>query len=209
MAWPAVAGAAVAAGALAASAALWPAVCERQTSCAGQLAAYLDAALPRSMPYHNQGDPRWGGLAYAGGTLTSKGCGLCCASMALSWWSREEVTPDGLLAAVGESCLTGGLNDMAKFGDAMGAWGVARSGAYYDIGEAVAEARRGRVVFCSVAGRLGARSYGGHIVLLFSPDGSALSLMDPACRENTREWSEAELLSVGGWKYFYSTWKEG
>ncbi len=169
----------------------------------------LDHSLPRDMPYHNQGDPRWGNVSYAGGILTSKGCGLCCASMSLSYWTRDEVTPDKLVAQLGDSCTTGGLNDMRKFRDAFGIYGIVGSDPYYDIGQAIADARSGKTVWCSVRGRLGGQTYGGHIVLLWSPDGERLMLQDPGLRDNTREWSEEELCNVPGWKYFYSIWKDG
>lgn len=202
-------GAFTASTALAATTSLWGAILPRMQSIKERPVVKLDQAIPRTMPYHNQGDPRWGSVGYAGGTLTSTGCGLCSASMALSYWTRDEVTPDELVSILGDSCTTGGLNDMRKFRDAFAQYGLVGSDAYYSIDQAIADARAGKTVWCSVRGQLGAWSYHGHIVLLWSPDGERLMLQDPGLKENTREWPEDELKAVPGWKYFYSVWKDG
>lgn len=71
---------------------------------------------PRSMPAYYQTDPQWSDIDYAGASIGYSGCGLTAAAMSLQWWLRERCTPADLQAAVGDSCTTGGLNDMAKFG---------------------------------------------------------------------------------------------
>ena len=120
----------------------------------------LDHSLPRDMPDHNQGDPRWGNVSYAGGIVTSKGCGLCCASMSSSYWTRDEVTPDKLVAQLGDSCTTRqAINDVPPLssGTLSACTGIVGSDPYYDIGQAIADARSGKTVWCSVRGRLVAK----------------------------------------------------
>ncbi|HIS39968.1 MAG TPA: hypothetical protein IAC12_03885 [Candidatus Aphodovivens avistercoris] len=138
--------------------------------------------------------------------MADSGCGLVSAAMAASWLVKDEVPPDALLDAVGNSCTTGGLNDMAKFGDYMaGAYGIGVSDRYHDPQRAIADAKAGAAVICSVPGRLGDSVYTGHIVVAYWQDG--LRIADPASQGNSsRVWSEAEFAATV-WAYFY-TWEK-
>lgn len=170
-------------------------------------ARYHDLHDPRSMPSFFQTDPRWAGTSYAGATIGSNGCGLTAASMAASWWSRSEVTPQALRDRYGDSCTIGGLNDMAKFRDRLCAdYGLTGSERYYDVNRACDEALAGRTVFASIRGYFGDSWYGGHIVLIWSQDG-AIHVNDPASQGNTRVWSREELARYR-WAYFYSLVKQ-
>lgn len=171
-------------------------------------ARWHDLYDPRSMPSFYQTDPAWSATPYAGGTIGSSGCGLTAAAMAASWWSRSQVTPPDLVARYGDSCITGGLNDMRKFSDRLCQdYGLARSDRYYSISRAMDEARGGSTVFASVRSRFGGGYYTGHIVLIWW-DGANLRVSDPANQSNTRSWSAEELLAQTCWKYFYSLRKE-
>lgn len=165
---------------------------------------------PRSMPAYYQADPAWAGVPYAhGGTIAGNGCGLTAAAMSLEWWTREQWTPARLAAEVGDSCTVGGLNDMAAFAAYARSLGLAASERYWDLERAVADAMGGWTVWVSVSGALGARSYGGHIVLLWRDGAGALRVNDPACEENTRAWSEDEFRRyAGSFKYAISVRKE-
>lgn len=160
---------------------------------------------PKIMPLYLQSDPAWGGLPYAGSDVANAGCGLTAAAMAFSWLVNEDVTPAGLRDEVGDSCTSGGLNDMAKFADyGAQAYGIACSERYYDASRAITDALAGGAVVCSIAGQLGDAWYGGHIVVMWSPDGSDLRIADPASRTNTdRSWGETEI-EEAPWAYFYT-----
>lgn len=169
-----------------------------------------DRLSPRSMPAYYQDNPDWASIPYAhGGTIEGNGCGLAVAAMSLEWWTREQWTPARLAAEVGDSCTVGGLNYMPAFADFARSLGLSTSEQYWDIRRAVADARAGRTVWCAGGGRLGARSYGGHLVLLWRDEAGSLRINDPACPENTRAWTEEEILGAGGyWTYSISVWKE-
>lgn len=165
---------------------------------------------PRTMPAYYQDDPVWASVPYAhGGTIAGNGCGLTTAAMSLEWWTREQWSPARLAAEVGDSCTVGGLNYMPAFADFCRSLGLSATEQYWDIRRAVADARAGRTVWCAGGGRLGVRSYGGHLVLLWCDADGELRINDPACAENTRVWSEDEILAAGSyWTYSISVWKE-
>lgn len=98
---------------------------------------------------------------------------------------------------------------MPAFADHCRSIGLSASEKYWDISRAIADARSRNTVWCAGGGRLGARSYGGHLVLLWCDADGALHINDPACAENTRIWSEDEILAAGSyWTYSISVWKE-
>ena len=172
-------------------------------------ARFHDLNDPRTMPSFLQTDVRWSGSGYAGATIGSNGCGLTAAAMAASWWSRTEVTPLALRDRYGDSCTVRGLNDMSRFCDRLCSdYGLTRSGRFYGVDEAISRAMSGQTVFASLLGHFGDLWVGyGHIVLIWW-DGSQLRVQDPASQANTRPWGAEELSGFGGWKYFYSIWKE-
>lgn len=160
---------------------------------------------PRSMPMYLQADAAWGGIPYASSNLENAGCGLVAASMAFEYLSREPIDPPALLAEVGETCLTGGVNDPGKFCDyAVGKYGFEASDIYWSIDDAVASVSEDSVVFASVSGTFGDNWYGGHIVLIWKVDDSGVWVMDPAHAGNSsRPFSMEELRRVN-WVYFYT-----
>lgn len=182
----------------------WPLVASEVASALSEAVEIIDKAL-YEMPSWYQGDPAWAGLRYAGGTVAGRGCGLCAAAMAASWWSKGDVTPADLIARYGDSCTVGGLNDMQAFSDRLCAdYGLVRSELYFDAWRAVGEAMSGRTVFASLRGRFGDLWIGrGHIVLIWS-DGGSLMVSDPASPANTRAWDPGELTGATTWKYFIS-----
>lgn len=195
--------------ALAAAAAIssfdpWDLMAKEAASALSKSVEVLDEAA-YEMPSWYQGDPAWAGLRYAGGAVAGRGCGLCAAAMAASWWSRGDVTPADLISRYGDSCTVGGLNDMRAFADRLCAdYGLERSGPYFDARRAVDEAMSGRTVFASLRGRFGDLWIGrGHIVLIWS-DGGSLRVSDPASPANTRAWDPGELAGATTWKYFVS-----
>ncbi len=165
---------------------------------------------PRTMPAYYQTDPVWASDPYAhGSTIGAAGCGLTTAAMSIEWWTRQQCTPRHLAQQVGDSCTIGNLNYMPAFADYVRGLGLSASEKYWDISRAIADARSGKTVWCAGGGRLGARSYGGHLVLLWCDADGALHINDPACAENTRIWSEDEILAAGSyWTYSISVWKE-
>lgn len=160
---------------------------------------------PRSMPMYLQADPAWGGVPYAGSDLANAGCGLVAASMAFEYLSREKVDPPALLAEVGDSCLTGGVNDPGKFCEyAVGKYGFEASGIYWNIGEAVASVTEDSVAFASVKGAFGDNWYGGHIVLIWKVDEQGVWIMDPAHAGNSSRPFSMDELERTNWVYFYT-----
>lgn len=173
-------------------------------------ARWHDEHDPRVMPAYYQADPVWASDPYAhGSTIGAAGCGLTTAAMSIEWWTRQQCTPRQLAQQVGDSCTIGNLNYMPAFADYVRGLGLSASEKYWDISRAIADARSGKTVWCAGGGRLGARSYGGHLVLLWCDADGALHINDPACAENTRVWSEDEILAAGSyWTYSISVWKE-
>lgn len=160
---------------------------------------------PRSMPMYLQADPAWGGVPYAGSDLANAGCGLVAASMAFEYLSREKVDSLALLAEVGDSCLTGGVNDPGKFCEyAVGKYGFEASGIYWNIGEAVASVTEDSVAFASVKGAFGDNWYGGHIVLIWKVDEQGVWIMDPAHAGNSSRPFSMDELERTNWVYFYT-----
>lgn len=173
-------------------------------------ARWHDEHDPRVMPAYYQAAPVWASDPYAhGSTIGTAGCGLTTAAMSIEWWTRQQCTPRQLAQQVGDSCTIGNLNYMPAFADYVRGLGLSASEKYWDISRAIADARSGKTVWCAGGGRLGARSYGGHLVLLWCDADGALHINDPACAENTRVWSEDEILAAGSyWTYSISVWKE-
>lgn len=173
-------------------------------------ARWHDEHDPRVMPAYYQADPVWSSDPYAhGSTIGAAGCGLTTAAMSIEWWTRQQCTPRQLAQQVGDSCTIGNLNYMPAFADHCRSIGLSASEKYWDISRAIADARSGKTVWCAGGGRLGARSYGGHLVLLWCDTDGALHINDPACAENTRVWSEDEILGASSyWTYSISVWKE-
>lgn len=172
-------------------------------------ASDIEATAPRAVPLLFQEDERWAGLPYATaeGTVASHGCGLVAASMAASYFAGREVAPPELLAQVGNSCTTGGVNDMGKFCVALaGAYeGVWFSGQLWTSDEALEYVRAGALAFAGMSGQLvdGGKDYGGHVVLVYRVDDSGVWVRDPD-DEGVTEPMALERFEQVNFTYFYA-----
>lgn len=160
----------------------------------------------RTMPLYLQDDPQWGYLPYAGGsTVAESGCGLTCAAMACVYLTNQIVTPLDLHSVVGDSCTIAGVNDMSLFGQYMAAhYQLVTSDMFFDLDRALGEVERGAVVYASLQGLFGERSYGGHIVAIWHIDGERVYIRDPASGANSQRAFTADELRAVEWAYFYS-----
>lgn len=162
----------------------------------------------QTMPFYLQDDPQWAQLPYAGGTIGDSGCGLACAAMAIEFMTTQRTDPRTLADAVGDACLTAGVNDPGKFcawiADHYADYGISHTDIYFNSSDALRDVRDGKMVFASLSGDFGERSYGGHIVLLWRSDGSGIWVRDPMSGANSQTpLTDDEFHSVN-WVYFYS-----
>lgn len=88
-----------------------------------ELATIYDTPAHAEPPLYCQTDERWGGLPYAtaDSTVAESGCGLCCAAMAASYITGEDITPPVLLNLVGNRCIDAGQNHMGRFCEELSA----------------------------------------------------------------------------------------
>lgn len=174
-----------------------------------RLAVVIDRPIAEGahMPLWLQDDPQWAGAPYAGGTLSSHGCGLVCAAMALEGMTAQGITPLQLADSVGDECLTAGVNDPGKFCEWIAShyaeWGIEYSGIYYETDRALADVADGWLVFAGMSGALGSADYEGHVVLLWRADDGAYWLRDPASADNSARSFTADVLAAVDFKYFY------
>lgn len=167
------------------------------------------AAIPTgyNMPLYLQDDPQWGGIEYAGSNISQAGCGLVCAAMAIEYLTNQVTYPRDLVGAVGDTCLTDGVNDPGKFCEyAEGAYGLEGSEIYWRIEEAVAECSDNAVVFAGMRGQIGGQGiyYGGHVVLLWMSEDGVVSVRDPKSGENSQRSFSMDELANTQWLYFYT-----
>ena len=151
------------------------------------------------MPLYLQAEPQWANVPYAGGTIGDSGCGLTCAAMAVTYLTGYEVTPPDLAAAVGDSCLTDGVNDPEKFGQ----WivetypdsGITSTGKLYRLDDALGRVDAGAIAFAGIHnGTLGDAAYKGHVVMIWRHDDAGYWVRDPASGANSaRAFSRDEL----------------
>lgn len=137
----------------------------------------------RGVPLYTQLDERWGGLPYAGGTISTSGCGLMCAAMAWEYLSGDTWTPVQMLNAVGNSCVQEGQNYMPGLCEWMRQQDptLDYTVLYESRERALEEAAGGRMVFACMEGALyeGGREYGGHVVLITGVGGDRVEIHDP------------------------------
>lgn len=170
----------------------------------------LDRPIPEGnhMPLWLQDDPQWADFPYAGGTIGDRGCGLVCAAMAVKYLTVQDVTPPMLADAVGDTCLTGGVNDPGKFcawiAEHYPEYRIEHSGILYRLDDALERVDEGWLAFAGMRGRLGEREYEGHVVLVWRAEDGTYWVRDPASGANSqRAWTREELEEVG-WEYFYT-----
>lgn len=160
-----------------------------------------------NMPLYLQDDPQWGGIEYAGSSISQAGCGLVCAAMAIDYLTNQITYPRDLAAVVGDTCLTDGVNDPGKFcAYAEEAYGLDGSEIYWTLDEALAECADGAVVFAGMTGQLGGQGncYGGHVVLLWQSFDGDVRIRDPKSGDNSQRPYSDEELNATQWLYFYS-----
>lgn len=158
------------------------------------------------MPMYLQTDAQWSGCDYAGGTIADSGCGLACAAMAVKYLTTQDVTPLTVADAVGDACLTDGVNDTEKFAEWIStcyeSYAIETTSKFYMTSEALTKVADGWVCFAGLSGAFGDSDYGGHAVLIWRVDDSSYWVRDPASPANSaRAFSEEELGAVD-FRYF-------
>lgn len=165
-----------------------------------------------AMPLLLQKDQQWADVAYSDGTIGTYGCGLTAATMAADYLTSDDVTPDALLAHVGESCLTDRVNDMSKFTVWLSEHysGLERLNTFWDLRGALKLVDDGWIVFAGMSGELGARTYGSHVVMIWRADDDGTYLIrDPDDGDNSvHSWTVDELHAVG-WGSFNAIRRTG
>lgn len=168
-----------------------------------------DRALPEGnhMPLWLQADPQWSRIPYAGGTVGDSGCGLVCAAMAIKYMTLQDVTPLQLADAVGDTCLTDGVNDPKKFCEHIARsypeYGIESTGPLWNLSDAIDRVEDGWLAFAGMSGKLGDSEYGGHVVLIWRSDDDGYWLRDPASAGNSARPFQLEELERVGFTYFY------
>ena len=158
------------------------------------------------MPMYMQDDVQWGHIDYAGGTIADSVCGLACAAMAVKATTMQDVTPLTLAEAVGETCLTDGVNDPEKFAQWISTtyadYGIDVSEKLYRTEQALRFVDGGWLCFAGLSGTFGDSVYGGHVVLIWHAGDDGYWVRDPASAANSsRAFTEQELMAVD-FRYF-------
>ncbi|WP_165443553.1 C39 family peptidase [Olsenella sp. Marseille-P4559] len=159
------------------------------------------------MPLYLQAEPQWENVSYAGGTIGDSGCGLTCAAMATVYLTGQDVTPQDLAAAVGDSCLTDGVNDPEKFAQWIAAtypgYGITATAKLWRLDDALAQVDAGAIAFAGVHnGTLGDAAYKGHVIMIWRHDGSGYWVRDPASATNSARAFTREELEQANLVYF-------
>ena len=128
------------------------------------------------VPYYNQGDPRWGSVAYWGSTISNAGCGLCSLAAGVSGLTGKEITPDQLTSSNMNGRSLVGL-DYCK-----SRWGIK-----YQMINKTAEAYKqalssGKMILITIKGTCSSGpwsfSTAGHFVLLYGYNNGQCKIMD-------------------------------
>lgn len=159
------------------------------------------------MPLYLQAEPQWASVPYAGGTIGDSGCGLTCAAMAVTYLTGQEVTPPDLAAAVGDSCLTDGVNDPEKFGkwivETYHDSGITSTGKLYRLDDALEQVDAGAIAFAGIHnGTLGDAAYMGHVVMIWRHDDAGYWVRDPASGANSARAFSREEMEQANLVYF-------
>ena len=153
-------------------------------------------------------DEEWADYPYADDTIGESGCGLVCAAIAIEALTGDDVSPSKLAERVGDTCLTDGTNDMAKFIEYMNktypGYGIKSDGIYFDAEKALENAKSDKLVFASLVGYFGDSFYDGHLIVIKGTDGEGFIVRDPHSIGNScRSFTYDELAHVD-WVYFYT-----
>ena len=161
-----------------------------------------------SVPVYTQTDERWGGLPYAtaDSCIAESGCGLCCAAMAASYLTGEEITPPALLNLVGNRCIDGGVNHMGRFCEELQALYGIEYQDLWTLEDAEKYLRDGWMLFAGMSGAVyeGGREYGGHVLLIWKCDETGVYIRDPdgAALQAPISWEQFRAIEWGS--YFYA-----
>lgn len=170
-----------------------------------------DSLAENSDPIHYlQTDKKWKNMPYSEGTIGTYGCGLTAAASYISWITKDaSYTPVSLHKAVGDSCLTDGVNDMGKFCEYIHqTYEDEYKPQTWNIEEAKQDLRDGYCLFASVYTGLReeGKQYEGHIVLVYKWDDRGIWIMDPYDKDYKGAMSEEKFNDVfsDGRSYFYA-----
>lgn len=186
---------------------MWQSNRHEQPAVEPRLAEVQDAPATEP-PLYYQADGRWGGLPYAtaGSTVAESGCGLCCAAMAASWITGEEITPPVLLNLVGNRCIDAGQNHMGRFCEELNALYGIEYQDLWSLGDAEEYLRAGWMIFAGMSGRVHpeGREYGAHVLLIWRCDSDGVYIKDPddITFGGFITWGQFEAIDWGS--YFYA-----
>lgn len=168
-----------------------------------------DRPLPEGnhMPLWLQTDPQWSYIPYAGGTIGDRGCSLVAAAMAIKYMTLQEVTPLQLADAVGDTCLTDGVNDPKKFCEYIQRvypeYGIETTYQMWNMSDVAQFVDDGWMAFGGMSGKIGDSDYSGHVVLIWRSDDDGYWVRDPASAGNSSRPFTLEELEQVKFKYFY------
>lgn len=167
-----------------------------------------DTPDPTEPPLYYQADERWGGLPYAtaDSCVAESGCGLCCAAMAASYLTGEEITPPVLLNLVGNRCIDGGVNHMGRFCEEMQDLYSIEYRDLWTLEDAESHLRDGWMLFAGMEGAVyeGGKEYGGHVLLIWKCDEEGVYIRDPddPNLQSPISWERFRAIEWGS--YFYA-----
>ena len=159
-------------------------------------------------PLYYQADESWGGLPYAtaDSDIAESGCGLCCAAMAASYVTGEDITPPALLNLVGNRCIDAGQNHMGRFCEELSAlYGVEYEG-LWSLEDAERYLLDGWMLFAGMGGPVyeGGREYGGHVLFIWRCDSGGVYIRDPADVNLTAPITWERFREIEWGSYFYA-----
>lgn len=173
-----------------------------------ELATIYDTPAHAEPPLYYQADERWGGLPYAtaDSTVAESGCGLCCAAMAASYITGEDITPPVLLNLVGNRCIDGGMNHMGRFCEELNdLYGIEYQD-LWSLEDAEEHLRAGWMIFAGMGGKVypKGREYGAHVLLIWRCDSKSVYIKDPddVTFGGSVTWEQFEAIDWGS--YFYA-----
>lgn len=138
--------------------------------------------------------------------MAESGCGLCCAAMAASWITGEDITPPVLLNLVGNRCIEGGVNHMGRFCEELNALYGIEYQDLWSLEDAERYLRDGWMLLAGMSGPVyeGGKEYGGHVLLIWRCDSSGVYIRDPDDITLTGPiaWEQFERIEWG--PYFYA-----
>lgn len=181
---------------------------ERQAAREQSQIIVYDTPAPAEPPLYYQADERWGGLPYAtaDSCVAESGCGLCCAAMAASYLTGEDITPPALLNLVGNRCIDGGVNHMGRFCEELrDLYGIEYRD-LWTLEDAESHLRDGWMLFAGMEGAVyeGGKEYGGHVLLIWKCDEEGVYIRDPddPTLQAPISWERFRAIEWGS--YFYA-----